>query len=187
MNNTMPTPPITGSAQPRPHDASELAQRLGTLMDELVDSYSSLVELARERETAIRTSDAQRLAGCIRRENAIVQRIAELDRQRGEVVDAIAPMLGSQHGAATRVSWVAERIGGAERERLRVLIARLREVTATLTALNEVCRVAAEALASHMTGLLHAVARHLNHAKTYSRGGRVEAGARVVSSLDIST
>lgn len=163
------------------------AERLAALVDELVRSYEALVALADERLDAIRTSEARRLASCVRRENQIVQRVAEIERERMDVVASLARTLGSDKGGATRVTWIARRIEGDVGEPLLDQCARLRSLGEALRAKNAVAKTAAEHLAGHMTGLLQAVARHLNHAKTYSRNGGVDAGARVVSSLDIST
>ncbi len=165
----------------------EMAQRLERLVRELVSCYEGLVSLAESRLEAIRSSNAQNLAACIRQENQLVQAIAGLERERSEVVTALAHRMGSEKESATKITWIARRLKGPEGERITTLCDTLKRLAQQLGSLNEVARIAAEHLANHMTGLLQAVSRHLNHAKTYSRSGSVEAGARVVSSLDIST
>jgi ElaB/YqjD/DUF883 family membrane-anchored ribosome-binding protein len=164
---------------------AEQGAELERLVDQLVESYEELVSLADERLDGIRSSDAARMARCIERENVIVQRVATLERERERIVGTMAAALGSKSGSATRITWIARRIEGAIGERIDAKCAHLRGLGERLASKNSVARSAAEHLAQHMTGLLQAVRRHLNHAQTYSRAGAVDAGARVVSSLDI--
>jgi hypothetical protein len=63
----------------------------------------------------------------------------------------------------------------------------LRRVIGEMTEVNAAARSAADTLARHMDGLMRSVARELNHSKTYSSRGRVDAGPSVVSALDISS
>ena len=166
-----------------PTDA--MPARLDSLVRELVTCYERLVSLSSSRLDAIRSSNAKALALCVREENATVQRVAELERERADVVGHLARTMGSSAEGATRITWIARRLKGPEGERIGTMCETLRTLANTLTAANEIARQAAEHLEAHMTGLLQAVAAHLNHAKTYSRTGGVDAGARVVSSLDI--
>ncbi|GAB4544229.1 MAG: hypothetical protein Tsb0013_01170 [Phycisphaerales bacterium] len=159
--------------------------RLESLVSELVSCYERLVALAGVRLEAIRQSDARGLASCVREENQIVQRVAELERERADVVGVLAERMGSSARSSTRITWIARRLKGPEGERIAGKCETLRALASSLHATNTVARQAAEHLSNHMTGLLQAVARHLNHAKTYSRTGGVDAGARVVSALDI--
>ncbi|MEM1422777.1 MAG: flagellar protein FlgN [Planctomycetota bacterium] len=172
-------------AAPHANATDPMTARLEALVADLVTCYERLVSLATSRLDAIRSSDARALALCVREENATVQRVAELERERGDVVSALAQRLGSSAQGSTRITWIARRLKGPEGERIGAMCETLRTLAAKLQSLNEVARQAAEQLATHMTGLLQAVARHLNHAKTYSRTGGVDAGPRVVSSLDI--
>lgn len=163
------------------------AERLETIVRDLVQCYELLCASAEERLEAMRRSDARALASRIAAENRVVQRLAELEAERSTLVSSMAERLGSEYGSATKITWIARRLKGQESERIASLCAHLKGLGARLKSTNEVARQAAEHLAQHMTGLLQTVSQHLNHAKTYSRSGGVDAGPRVVSSLDISS
>lgn len=183
----MTTPQTSATPLPEPASTDHLASRLESLVGELVSCYEQLLGLAEQRLEAIRASNAQSLASCVRRENEIVQRVASLEAERSAVITPLASGMGSEHEGATRISWVARRLKGPEGERIGAMCAQLKSLAERLGAINEVARQAAEHLAKHMTGLLHAVSRHLNHAKTYSRAGSMNAGPRIVSSIDLSS
>jgi hypothetical protein len=65
-------------------------------------------------------------------------------------------------------------------DRLRALLTRVRRD-------NEVSGRAAASLSEHMGGLVRALTREMNHAKTYGRRGFVEAGPAVTSSVDVKS
>jgi len=96
-------------------------------------------------------------------------------------------VLGSPAETQTTMSWIAERVRGDKGGRLAAMARHLREVIGEMTEVNNAARSAADTLAKHMDGLMRSVARELNHAKTYSNRGRVDAGPAVVSALDISS
>jgi hypothetical protein len=168
-------------------DMQAAIARLEVVLDRFNEAYEALLATARERLEAIRASDASRLADCIGRESLVVQRIAELDGERDRLVRELGRAMELADSGPVRMSLIASRLEGDEGERMRAGVARLRERIEELRVVNEVSRSAAELLAAHMTGLLRAVSRHLNHAKTYSRQGAVDAGPRVVSALDVKS
>lgn len=174
------------TTEPVATDAGEaLAHELERVMDELVGCYRRLVLLARQRHGAIRGADRAGLAACVRAENEVVQAVASAERRRVAVVGELAGRLGSREGSQTRVTWVASALGGERGERIGAVAEELRGLIGELLEENRASRIAAESLARHMDGLVRQVAAALNHARTYGRGGSVEAGPRVVSALDV--
>ncbi len=167
--------------------ADPLVEELETLMRDLLVRYERLRTLAGERLEAIRRADGGRLAAVIGHENELVQEIAELEKRRIGVVGRFAERVGSPERTQTTMSWLAARVGEPVRGRLLGLARTLRETIEAVRRENGVARVAAEALAQHMAGLMKTVAAHLNHAKTYGRGGTVDAGPAVVSALDVTS
>lgn len=75
------------------------------------------------------------------------------------------------------------------RTRLAGVAAALRDVLNRLHREHLAIRAAAEALSSHMEGLMRQVYQRLSHAGTYGRGGApagaVGGGVQVVSSVDV--
>lgn len=168
-----------------PEGDGELLAALERLVGGLLVCYEELESVGERRMVAIRRARSGEIASCVREENELVQRVAELEKQRVVIAEAYAKRLGSAEGAQTRLSWIAERLGGEEGERVRGQVERLRGVIEGVQRRNAVSVEATTSLAMHMRGLLRKVAERLNHAKTYGRGGLVEAGATVVSALDV--
>lgn len=164
-----------------------MVEELETLMRDLLVRYERMRTLAGTRLEAIRQSDGGRLASVIGQENELVQEIAEIEKRRIGVVGRFAERVGSASRTQTTMSELAERVGEPVRGRLLGLARTLRETIHAVRGENRVARVAAEALAQHMSGLMRTVAAHLNHAKTYGRGGTVDAGPAVVSALDVTS
>lgn len=164
-----------------------LLEELESLMRELVVHYEQLSTLSDRHLEMIRTADARGLAACVRAENEIVQRVAEAEKTRIRVVSGLATELGAPSKGETTMRWIASRVEGPRSGALRVVAERLRGLMAGVSQTNEVARRATETLSRHMEGLMREVARGLNHAKVYGRGGVVESGARVMSGIDIKS
>ncbi len=181
-----PAPP---KPEPRGWIASDdpLIDELEQILRQLVVHYEQLHSLANLHLEAIRKADVDQLSVCIAQENRIIQAVAESEKRRLHVVGDIADILGSPEESQTTMSWIAERIRGDRGSRLAAMARHLRSVIAAMSEVNTAARQAAETLAKHMDGLMRSVARELNHAKTYSNRGRMDAGPAVVSALDLSS
>lgn len=160
------------------------AAQLESLLREIGACYEALARCAIDRREAMRRADTQGLARCVQEENRQVQAIAELERRRMIVVEALAARFGAPEKSQTPVSRLAPLLPEPSRSRLLTLAQGLRELMERVTALNDSTRRAAETLASHMEGLLRHVASKLNHAQVYGPRGVVAPGARVVSAID---
>lgn len=180
---------MTAAAQGQrtPGEIDAALPALEQLLRDLIECYRRMEVLAGLRHDAIRAAAPQQLASCIGEENLVVQRVAELEKKRIRIVGDVAQRLGSPDRAQTRVSWIAEKLGGAAGERLAHLAGELRDLIARVMKKNETIKAAAEMLASHIDGLIKAVAASLNHARTYGRKGIVAPGARITSALDMVT
>lgn len=181
--------PAPAKPEPRGWIASDdpLIDELEQILRQLVVHYEQLHSLANLHLDAIRKADVDQLSVCIAQENRIIQAVAESEKRRLHVVGDIADILGSPQESQTTMSWIAERIRGDRGSRLAAMARHLRSVIAEMTEVNTAARHAAETLSKHMDGLMRSVARELNHAKTYSNRGRMDAGPAVVSALDLSS
>ncbi|MFM9958043.1 MAG: flagellar protein FlgN [Phycisphaerales bacterium] len=177
MSQAHPTP---APAHPLDHHAAELEK----VLLQIADRYETLARCASDRREAMRRADARALANCIDTENQAVQALADLERRRMIVVEAIAAAIGSPDRSQTPVSRLAPALPEPARSRLLVLSASLRELMENVSRLNESARRAAEMLAAHMEGLMRHVAARLNHAQTYNPKGVVTCGPRIVTGLD---
>lgn len=151
---------------------------------EVAARYDDLARLAGQRREAMRQADTRALAVCIDLENQAVQALADLERRRMIVVEALAGRVGAPAKSQTPVSQLAPLLPEPARTRLLTLAQRLREAMEAVSKVNESTRRAAEQLAGHMEALMRHVAAKLNHAQTYGPKGLVGPGARVVSAVD---
>jgi hypothetical protein len=168
-------------------DRDRLASDLERVLMELIAVYEAMASSAAERLAAIRGCDGARLTMIVRRENELVQRVAEIEKRRVGVVGTLADRLGLTDRSGTRIGQIADRLEDPWRERVRGLADRLRGLLTRVRRDNEVSGRAAASLSEHMGGLVRALAREMNHAKTYGRRGFVEAGPAVTSSVDVKS
>lgn len=162
-----------------------LIGELERVLAELIAVYEAMSASSAERLRAIRRCDGSGLAAIVRRENELVQRVAEIEKRRVSVVGALADRMGLKERSGAKVGEIAARLEHPWSERVASLAERLRELLAKVRRENEVSGRAASSLAEHMSGLVRTLAREMNHAKTYGRRGFVEAGPAVVSSVDV--
>jgi hypothetical protein len=164
-----------------------LVQQLESLLGELIVLYEQLKSMSAMHLDAIRTADARKLAACVRTENDLIQQVAEIEKKRIRVVGQLADHLGSPSKQDTTIGWLTQRVDGPRAGEMRSAADRLRGLMTEVGKINAVARGAAEQLARHMDGLMGEITRGMNHAKVYSNTGRVAAGARVTSGLDLKS
>lgn len=179
---------MTTSATPdiaQQHQAA--LTELETVVEHLVASYERLGELARRRHEAVRRADPNEVTLCIEEERTEAQHITALEPRRAQIVRTLAEALGSPDAEQTTLTWIAQHLGGESGDRLASSAERLRDRLESVRQENEVVRRALTHLGAHMEGLWRQAASVLNHARTYGRGGAVEPGPKVVSSLDLTS
>lgn len=186
------TPSKPGQPHPvkTPTPAAPFEQLDGVLR-QLLSEHEKLLLLTGEHKAAIAAADGQALGRCVVRQNEVVQRIAALEKQRQTIVTAIVRPAPSKAGTPVKepsMSTVAACAPEPVRTRLAGAAGALREVLNRLHNEHLAVRAAAEALSSHMEGLMRQVYQRLSHAGTYGRGG-ASAGAsgavQVVSAMDV--
>ncbi len=168
-------------------DANEavLIGELENLLRDLIVCYEQLYSLTKLNRAALNEADTAKLSSCVAQQNHIVQRVAEAEKRRIRVVGGLAERFGSKARTQTTVTWLAERIGGEEGQRLRVLARALKTIMQRIAPANAATHQAADMLARHMEGLLRRIAGELRHAGLYGRQGAVTGGA-VRSALNVT-
>lgn len=160
------------------------ASELEAVLREISAHYATLARCAAGRREAMRRADTPAMARWIDAENLAVQAIADLERRRMNVVEALAARINAPARSQTPVRQLAGALPEPFRTRVLSVAQSLRESMENLAALNETTKRAAETLATHMEGLLRHVAAKMNHAQTYGPRGVVSSGPRVVSAWD---
>lgn len=163
-----------------------LPERLESLIQQLHSAYEAMDELADARRRAVTSADLRALGDCVQRENAEVQRIAALDRERESIV-RIAAQYSRFDPATTTITQLASALPEPWRSELVDAALRLRTLIDRVHRKNEASRAAAEKLARHMQGLVLDAERRHSHAGVYGRGGAVRTGAPVVTALDCTS
>lgn len=167
--------------QPDPHALlDELAAVLGSLLRE----HEALLDVTARHRQAIATADMLALRTVNEQQQQAAERMAHLERRRQQLAAALAPH--APEGAAGTLPALAAAFPHA-RDTLTALADRIRDVAGRLSREQRAVRIAAEALAEHMQGLMKQVARKLSHAGTYGRRGSVDARVQVTSALDLVT
>lgn len=155
--------------------ATETEAQVSMMLRDLIGHHEQILEAVRDHRLALARADREAIAGCMRRQGELIERIRGLDEQRR-----------GHFGQTVTVQDIAATLGEAARRRVLDLGARLRELIEQVREEQAVVAVASRSLLAHMEGLLRQVAAKLNHAGTYGRLGRVEAGAQIVTGIDLT-
>lgn len=171
-------------APPRPQQPTRQARpvpdtdRLDALLSTLIDEHRTLLDLARDHRAALTAADASRLRSVVEHTGQVIHRIQTVESERQRLV-------AGPDGRPGTIDELLAVVNHADRARLSTRAATLRELIHTVQREHETVRVASEALATHMRGLMQQVASKLSHAGTYGRAGRVEPVGTIVSGVDI--
>ncbi|GAB4383764.1 MAG: hypothetical protein Kow0022_04440 [Phycisphaerales bacterium] len=155
--------------------ATETEAQVSTMLRELIACHEQMLEAVREHRRALAKADREAIDASLRRQAELVERIRVLDEQRRRNL-----------GHNVTVQEVAARLGEKARRRLLDLGAHLRGLIEQVRDEQAVVAVASRSLLAHMEGLLSQVVSRLNHAGTYGRLGRVEAGVQIVTGIDLT-
>jgi len=171
--------------------AEETLRALDRLVDSLGVQYEEMLDAMREHERAMREADIPAMASCVARENKAVQAIAELDKQRAEIVGIYERRVSEQVADGKRepatITSIALALGGEAGRKLAERAGELRSLVIAVRERTAMMHAAAEMLTAHTAGLMRQAVQVLNHAKVYSRGGAVSAGPTVMSALDLTS
>jgi hypothetical protein len=170
-----PTGPTVGTRSP---SAVPDPDRLGDLLSELIIEHETLLALARDHRDALAHADAARLGDIVAQTGQVLGRIRSVETERQRLV-------ARPDGTPSTMDELLRVADAADRTRLSDRATTLRHLVRTVQAEHEAVRVASEALASHMRGLMQQVASKLSHAGTYGRAGRVAPVGAVVTGVDI--
>lgn len=174
------------SRQPRQPDPHALVDELAAVLGSLLREHEALLEVTARHRQAIATADMLALRTVNEQQQQAAERMAHLEHRRQQLAAALAPHAPDGGGAGSTLPSLAAAFPHA-RDTLTALADRIRDVAGRLSREQRAVRIAAEALAEHMQGLLKQVARKLSHAGTYGRRGSVDARVQVTSALDLVT
>lgn len=164
-------------------------ERLEEILAEAATLNAELLECVKAEREALRTANTMELAGRLRQERDLVDRIDSLEQRRKVVTATLATTLQldtSGLPGEVRLSDLAARLGEPDASRLLALGRKLRAVIEAVKKEGGIVRESCEALLSHVCGLMQKVQMELSQTKTYGRDGRIgPAAAALCGGLDL--
>ena len=189
MTNATITKPSPHRGVKADRSPERLHDDLHDLLSELVSAHEALLVAAGQHRDSLRTADTNAMAEASVRVDAICRDIARLkeersrlDEQRKQLTARIAP----DQPEAT-LSYLASQLPEPQRGTALELATKLRELIINARTEQRRLRAAADAMLSHVRGIVQQIQQSLNHAGTYGRAGRVDAGATVVTGFDMTS
>ncbi len=171
-----------------PNEARDaLVGALEKLMQAMAHEHQELLKLLECKRDAVRKAEMKSIGDITEQERRIVRRIEEMDRHRRELLRRIAAAIGAPADEPLRVSHIAECVPEPMRQELNEAAQHLRERVHAVREVSSIVRAAAEALASHMSGIMQQVNWALSRAGVYGSSGRVAMGTQMDFCVDLKT
>ena len=175
-----PNPKPRTRSAPRPGNRAIDTDRLDSMLGQLEDEHTSLLDLAIAHKDALTHASVNELNTITLKTSEVLVRIAKIEDGRRE-------MITRDNGAIASLDQLMENFNPSDRNRIGKRQLRLRELISKVKDEQDAVRIASENLANHMRGLIKQVSASLSHAGTYSRVGAVDPSrTQVISSLDIT-
>lgn len=167
-------------------DAAELASRLESLLTSLQQVQRSILGATRGQREAMRHADPLGVQHATTDQARNTARLAEIERDRVSLVrEAEEAGLVVRSVSPVTLRTLATACPPAARASLLTQAESLRELMEEVARETSSTRAATLTLLAHVEGVMRQVAGRLSHSGTYSRRGVVEAGASVVSAVDV--
>lgn len=168
-------------------ELEKAASQLEKTLRALLEGQKRLLRKMERKREAIRRADIGAITELCTEENALAQRIGDLEKHRLRVVGAITEILEPDAAAPLNLASIAEGLNEEAGTRLLAIGAELKEAVRTVRRESSVLRSAAEALAGHMAGIAQTVHAAINRAGVYGRAGTVALGAQTEFAIDLKS
>lgn len=155
---------------------------LENVLIELTDLHQRMLAVVKDHRGAISRADLGGIAGAIARQGEMTRSVASIEQRRSAIISSL---MGGSGQDAVKMSQVIAGAPEASRDRLSGLAMVLRDVLSRLHTEQQALKLASEALAVHMEGVMRQVFQRASHAGTYVRSGKVDTAVQVVSALDV--
>lgn len=162
-------------------------QRLEAILRDQIEVHEQLLELLERKRGAIASADAAAIELLCRKENALIQRLGELEKMRVSIAGAITHAVAPDHNAPLRLREIAGTLEQEPQSRMLALASTLREKAERVRAVSTVLKDATEQLSAHLAGVMQVIHSALSNARIYERKGRIVAGTQVTSTIDVTS
>ena len=152
-----------------------------------LEGYGRLLSAIRNKREAIRSADIDGITNLCHEENTIAQRLGDLEKYRLQLVGQITETVDPDAEAPLSLNEIVALASGEERAQLSVLAADLRQAVDAVRQESAIVRRAAEALSTHVTGLMQKVQSALSRLPMYGQRGRIEVDQHFSCAVDVTS
>jgi hypothetical protein len=181
-------------AMARPSKAQPQSPTVPTMLDALekmlrsqLEEHKKLLALLERKREAVRQAKIDVIGQLIEDERRLIERIAEIDRAREQVVQRLTQQLAPRASEPLAISAIADHAEEPVQSRLLGIAAQLREMVMKVRQTSTVVRSAAEALSNHINGVMQSFHAALSRAGVYGRQGHLAGGAQMEHSVDVKS
>ena len=168
-------------------DLDARIDRLMRILAVQIDSHTRLLACIEKKRQAIRAADIDAITQLCQAEQAIIQRLGDVEKRRLGLVGELTGQLAPEAPQPMTLDAIAEAVGGPRRKALIEVAARLRQTIQTVRRESSIVRAAADALNRHITGIMQTVNSALSRVGVYERKGRIATGSQMDFCVDIKS
>ena len=168
-------------------DLKTAVQMLERLLGAQIEEHQRLRVCIDRKRGAIRSADIDAITEICGEENAIIQRVGELEKRRLELVARMTQAVSPKASSPMTMSQLGATLGEGPGARLLAYADQLKALISDVKQQSSIVRAAAETLSKHMSGIVQTVHSALSRARVYSRRGQINLGMQLESSLDLKS
>lgn len=152
-------------------------------LHQLLNLHGELLELLKKKRDTLRDSDTQAAIGLCTLEHEKIQKIADLEKQRLQLVADLTLAINPQAKEPLRMGDLAEQLSEPSRGNLLVLRQKLLEQMKAVHHETGIVRRATESLAKHMHGIVQTIGALSAGVSTYGNRGALPQANTAVSTF----
>jgi hypothetical protein len=160
----------------------KLVMELIALLQKLLLAHQQLIELAGQRQMAMKTFDIPKLEKLVLREDSLTESLVVLDAERRGLIARIKPLLGKFEPTITHI---AARCPQPQKDQLLALAAALRGAIEQFSKTQKTNQRITQAVVANFAKVLRVVTGLAQQAGLYTRRGQ-KAALRGIHTLDLA-
>ena len=157
--------------------------KLEQVLHQLLSLHGELLELLKKKRDVLRSNDTRAAVGLCELEHEKLTKIAELEKQRLQLVADLTLVLNPQAKEPMRMGEMAEQLNEPARGKLLVLRQQLLEQMKAVHHESGIVRKATDTLAKHMHGIVQTIGALSAGVSTYGSRGALPQSSSAVSTF----
>lgn len=146
--------------------------------------HERMLELLNGKRAALASADTDRMIALCKDENAVLQKVSNLEKTRLEQAAKLTLLLDPKAPEPRRLGDLAQQLPEPARGRLLALRAQLRERMDQVRKQSAVAMQASDTLLKHMQGLIQTIGGLVTQIPTYTAAGQRPRAALAVSTFN---